>query len=799
MNTAKKSKIEAILPLSEMQEGILIHHLHSQWDEGFLHVEFGINGKLNREALIEAWELVIARHEILRTTIHWENIEKPLQVIHSDIAAKWQFDDWNNIDVTAQREKIKLQKKQNRIDGLDFQKNPSNNFHLIALEENKHYFLWPCHHLLLDGWSSSNIIKDVLAFYDAICKNEVIDLGPLPSLKSYYNWIKKKNPQEASQFWEGYFEGFQKVHLFNKSGASDNDPSNKSVEKIRLTAETSQELNRLSQKSKISLNTLIQGVWTLLLSVYFNHDDIIFGSAISGRSNDFPNMEMLCGVFTNILPIRGKVVRELTLDQWLTKYQSKQLSALKYGHVNQNEISDLLKDITSGNLFDSILIFENYPSKKAKSGDIELQGYRSGVTSNYPLSLMVLPHSEIVFTFIFQNDQINSQTKNWLVGNLQKLVDTILVQQNSTVQEIINSIAPPKFAVDNTSGPIQTKAKPTFVAPENDLEVQLVAIWEDILGHNEIGVNDNYFDLGGKSLMALKMIARINEQFDIKLPVTALLLHPTIKGLAQEIHHQKTPEGKKPWEFLIPLKPEGKKSPVFCIHAGEGHVLFYKKMSTLLDEDRPVYLVQPKGIHGDGPMHNSIEQMSKDYISEILEVPDVESYNLVFYCYSAIVVEMAKQFRKLDKKFNLIIIDSWGRPKTLEKKPGYYQRLGKYLKTLSRSPVLTIRSSIISRYRQSLEPLYLKWSNNKLQMQLRHIRHHLSAIYYKYQWEKINAPCTLILADKEHPELKKAKVASWEFWAEAELKVRYAPGNHFSIFEEPNVKHLAEIIEEECV
>ena len=164
MNTAKNSKIEAILPLSEMQEGILIHHLYSNWDEGFLHVEFKISGKLDKAAFTKAWDQVIARHEILRTTIHWEKIEKPLQVIHATIAANWHFTDWKNLDAGEQKDKINLLKKQNREKGTDFNKNPSNNFHLLTLDENRHYFLWPCHHLLLDGWSGSNIIKDVLAF-----------------------------------------------------------------------------------------------------------------------------------------------------------------------------------------------------------------------------------------------------------------------------------------------------------------------------------------------------------------------------------------------------------------------------------------------------------------------------------------------------------------------------------------------------------------------------------------------------------------------------------------------------------
>jgi len=798
MNTAKNSKIEAILPLSEMQEGILIHHLHSQWDEGFLHVEFGIKGQLDKVAFVKAWDMVIARHEILRTTVHWENIEKPLQVIHPGATAEWHYNDLKHLKSDEQKEKITLQKKENRAKGTDFKKNPSNKFHLITLAENSHYFLWPCHHLLLDGWSGSNIIRDVLAYYDAICKNEILDLGALPPLKSYYAWLKKKDPLETSKFWEQYFEGFQQVCLFNTAGLA-NDPSNKSVKKIRLTAEVSQALNSLAQKSKLSLNTLIQGAWTLLLSAYFSNDDIIFGSVISGRSNDFPNMELLCGVFTNILPIRGNVIANMRLDEWLSQYQTKQLSALKHGHVSQNEISDLLKEATKNNLFDSIVIFENYPSKKVQSGDIEIQGFKSGVTSNYPLSLMVLPHAEIVFTFIFQNDQISLETRNWLSENLTMLLNTIIDKPRATIQEIIGRIESPTFSINTSSDLAESSSKTTFVAPTNALESELAAIWADVLGNKEIGVNDNYFELGGKSLMALKMIARINKQLDTKLPVTALLFHPTIAGLTQEIKENKAPEKKKAWDYLIPLKPEGSKSPVFCIHAGEGHILFYKKMSMLLHKERPVYLVQPKGIHGDGPMHDNIEEMSRDYIAEISQIPDVKTYNLVFYCYSAIVVEMAKQLQQMGKSVNLMVIDSWGGSQPNLQRRTFKKRMSNYFKSFSQSPLLSIKTSLVYRFRQRLLPLYLKIRNDKTLEHLRKVRLHLRTIYYRYKWTKFNAPLVLILAEMEHPKLKTAKVASWEYWAQSALKVHYTSGDHFSIFEEPHVKNLADIIEEESV
>ena len=164
-----------------------------------------------------------------------------------------------------------------------------------------------------------------------------------------------------------------------------------------------------------------------------------------------------------------------------------------------------------------------------------------------------------------------------MVDNLQSLLDAILDKQECTVQEIVDSIDRPPLRINITTEQLQNTAASNYVAPRNALETKLAVIWEEVLGRNDIGVDDNYFELGGKSLMALNLMARVNKELDSNLAVTALLLHSTIAGLAREIQQQKAPKVVKNREYLIPLKPEGSKSPVFCIHAGEGHVLFYKK------------------------------------------------------------------------------------------------------------------------------------------------------------------------------------------------------------------------------
>lgn len=333
--------------------------------------------------------------------------------------------------------------------------------------------------------------------------------------------------------------------------------------------------------------------------------------------------------------------------------------------------------------------------------------------------------------------------------------------------------------------------------PASKTEKQLIAIWEEVLQVSPIFTNDNFFEIGGDSMLSIKMFWLIEKKLHVKLPPTTLLSNPTIAGIARQIHNFHQPEEKK-WEYLVPIRTHGNKLPLFCIHGGEGHVLFYKSIPDYIDSDRPVYFIQPKGIDGTGPMHNSIEEMSRDYISEILQIQGNGPYNLLFYCCSALVVEMTKQLQSMQKIANNIVVDS--SPRNLPNTVQWTQkeRFSHYMRKLIKYPVKTLNASLKYRYYRHLEPYYLKLRNDKVAQRLRRIRRQLQKVRYQYHWEKFDASITLILAKNEHSDIMKKDIALWNHWCKSGVGILMNPGNHFSLFDEPNVKTLGKNVEKAC-
>lgn len=350
------------------------------------------------------------------------------------------------------------------------------------------------------------------------------------------------------------------------------------------------------------------------------------------------------------------------------------------------------------------------------------------------------------------------------------------------------------LAYSTENGPGRKEA----LTAQTELEKQLVEIWEEILGHSPIYSNDDFFEIGGDSMLSIKMFWLIEKRLKTKLPPTTLLSSPTVTGIARAIQNF-NPSKKQDWEYLVPYKKSGNKPPLFCIHGGEGHVLFYKSLPEYTDVERPVYFVQPKGINGVDLMHNSIEEMSRDYILEITTVQPDGPYNLLFYCCSALVVEMAKQLQAVDKDSNLIVIDSSAKNIMPRTPIGPKERFARYFRSFSKYPLKTLKASLKYRYQRHIEPAYIKYSNDKVAQRLQRIRLQLRRLQNRYKWQQFDTRVTLIQAEIEHPEIMKRGIESWNYWCKPGVDVIVNPGNHYTIFAEPHVRSLGQNIEKVCL
>lgn len=792
MSTLSKSNIAAILPLTEMQEALLLHHLAGEEDEGSILVEFQINGPLEPETFKIAWDMLIRQYDVLRSTVHWEKLKNPMQVVHHELAPTWQQEDLSHLDTAAQIQRIAALKSSIKNTPADLGGNPLLQFHLLKTGDTSHHFLWPCHHILLDGWSTSIIIQQLMEIYDELKISENSTRArAVPSLRAYIRWKNDRDKIATEAFWKSYLSNLKDYPLFTSSPTA----AQRAVEVRKQFVLEAGETKRLAAYAgdlRISLNSLVQSLWGLLVIAYGRTGDVVVGATVSGRSNDFPKIEKLPGMFSRVQPVRFKVTPKCVLSEWLQSNQKNLLGVLEHEHTALKDIDAYCDWQLPSPLFDSIVIFENHPWSDLRGKTLSFDGFKGGLTSTYPVSLIVIPGTQLTFNFSFKEAMISEETMDWILRSWEELITHILNSDIELADVLVSKLSDRPKPLEIPDADIHVR-KTEIISPANELESRLLSIWKRVLPEQEISTNANFFEIGGSSLMAIRMFAILEKELGMKESPTKLLLYPSIQELAGQLG-----EEQASWEYVIPLRETGQKTPVFCIHGGEGHVLFYQLLPKYLDPERPVYLVQPKGIDGEGPMHSSIQEMSADYLQEIQKVQANGPYNIVFFCYSALAIEFAKILKEQGEEVNLIITDSTAKEYKAKPKNRINNRFSSYVKRLSRYPFQTLKFSLVYRYRRLIEPFIFRLTGNKEAALLRKVRVQLQRIHADYEWNRFQSDCALILLQNEHPKLKEKKIDLWNHWCRGKVNVHYTPGNHLSIFEEPHVQSLGQIIESAC-
>ncbi|MEJ7738042.1 MAG: amino acid adenylation domain-containing protein [Chitinophagaceae bacterium] len=199
--------------------------------------------------------------------------------------------------------------------------------------------------------------------------------------------------------------------------------------------------------------------------------------------------------------------------------------------------------------------------------------------------------------------------------------------------------------VDRAALPVpdqqRAESERNVVAPRDSIELALVKIFEECLHTHPVGVQDDFFELGGNSIGAALMFSQIRKTFRKQLPLAILLLAPTIEKLSDYLREK---EKVAPWSSLVPIQPKGAKLPLFCVHGGWGNVLFYKYLSQHLGIDQPLYGLQAKGLNENDDPYYNLEEMAAHYIREIRTVQPNGPYHIAGYCFGAIIAfEMAQQ------------------------------------------------------------------------------------------------------------------------------------------------------------
>ena len=444
---SKQSLIEDIYPLSPMQEGMLFHALRSP-EAGlyFEQVTCTLAGDLDEEAFVGAWQQVVDRHPILRTAFVWERRKEPFQVVFRRVELPWERHDWTGRPPAEQARSFAALVAADRQRGFQLSKPPLMRQALVRTAADRHRLLWSCHHLLLDGWSQTLVIQEVMTAYHARCQGRAESLAPslAPSrpYSDYIAWLRRQDLGRAESFWRGRLDGFELPTPLpgGKTSGGTGTPGRRDGEcELALSAELTAALQSFAQHHRLTLNTLVQGAWALLLNRHTGQDDVVFGVTVSGRPPELAGIESMKGLFVNTLPLRVALPEGSLALPWLTELRRQQAEAASFEHTPLPAIQRWSQVPPGQPLFETILAFESYPM----DGALLDWGPRLRVCevqplgrTNYPLALMAVPGPRLALRIAWDADRCEGTTARRLAGHLASALAAFVAQPAGRLSEL---------------------------------------------------------------------------------------------------------------------------------------------------------------------------------------------------------------------------------------------------------------------------------------------------------------------------------------------------------------------------
>ena len=434
--------IQDVYPLSAAQEGILFHSAYAPGTGVYVtQMSCGFRN-LNVAALEQAWQEVTDRHSILRTAFVWENLKRPLQVVGLQVRPQWERGNWRGLSTKEQEERLETYLIEDRRRGFNLSKAPLMRLSLFELDEASFYFVWSHHHLILDGWSIFLIFKEVRTLYETLCRGEKLKLAPARPYRDYIAWLQQQDLSQAKAFWQKMLSGGCAPLNLGKEPAANNLIGEEETHEeswVRLTAAETADLQALARPSQLTLNTLVQGAWALVLSHCSGQKDVSFGVTGSGRPADLEGIESMAGLFINILPTRVRVSPESTLLPWLKNLQEQQAAMRHYDYSPLTEIQRWVEVRPGQPLFESILTWQNYPidnSLREQSIALEVSNVRHYARNNYPLTLIASPRNQLILQLKHDPRRFEIATINRLRGSLEALLRGLAAQSGATLGEL---------------------------------------------------------------------------------------------------------------------------------------------------------------------------------------------------------------------------------------------------------------------------------------------------------------------------------------------------------------------------
>ncbi|OWA08458.1 non-ribosomal peptide synthetase [Streptomyces sp. CS227] len=459
--------VEDIYPLTPLQSGMLFHALADPGSGAYLEqLTFTLEGVTDVERLATAWRRVLERADALRVSLVWEGVPEPVQVVRRQLEAPVHLADWS---AAAEAERDLLLADflaEDRARGVDLAEGPLLRVALIGLGAGDVQVVWTFHHLLLDGWSNAALLGDVVAEYAALGGEPAAAPAVRGSFGDYLRWLAGQDQEAGRAYWRRSLAGFEEPVALPYDRAPGHSRTGASTARVEVALDpaAAARAGAFARRHRLTLNALVQGAWALVLGQQAGVTDVVFGTTVSGRPADLPGAESVLGLFINTLPVRVTVDPARPAADWLAGIQAELAEARGHEYV---ALSDITADVAPGtSLFESLVVFENYPVDKEKTGGYGLgvRGLSAVESTNYALTLVASAAGDsLEMVLAYDPELFDAGTAERLAARLRQAVTALAGSEGLPVGRLPLLAEEEQRAVEACAGSLDPAAVPRTV------------------------------------------------------------------------------------------------------------------------------------------------------------------------------------------------------------------------------------------------------------------------------------------------------------------------------------------------
>ncbi|MCW5599965.1 MAG: hypothetical protein KIT59_12800, partial [Nitrosomonas sp.] len=421
------NQLDDLYPLSPMQTGMLFHSVFDADTGVYLNQLRADIDHLSLERFKAAWQAAIDRHEILRTGFLPES-NTPLQWVAKTADLPFVVIDWRDrtLSSASLEQALANLAQSEHAQGIDLKTPPLLRITVVCLTDGRYHVIMTIHHLLLDGWSTSQLLGEILRQYGGATLS-----SPRVRYRDFIEWLQRHERKAADAYWQAWLRQFSAP---TKLAGSIAIPSAQ-VARVgygeiarQLDSIQVEALVHFSRQERITVNTLVQAAWALLLGHYTGQHTVTFGVTVAGRPADLPGSDQMLGLFINTLPVNVELKPSLSVGEWLRELQAQNLASREHEHTPLYEIQRWAGQQRQA-LFDSILVFENYPLDEAfkqhTPGGLIISGVKGREETNYPMTVSVVENNGFHLHYSYDSKYFSESAIVRIAAQVEKLLREI--------------------------------------------------------------------------------------------------------------------------------------------------------------------------------------------------------------------------------------------------------------------------------------------------------------------------------------------------------------------------------------